>query len=121
MLITVDTSIWVDHFRMPNARLGSLISQRQIVQHPYVTGEIIVGNVSSRENTIWALRALPRLDPVAEDQFHAFLESMQVFGTGIGFVDVHLLAASTQQRAYLWTKDKWLDAQAQRLGFAYAP
>ncbi len=41
-------------------------------------------------------------------------------GTGIGYVDSHLMASTTFIRGELWTRDKRLLAQAIRLGINYA-
>ena len=48
-------------------------------------------------------------------------ESLGLWGKGIGYVDTHLLASlRLAGDARLWTLDKRLHAQAERLGVAYA-
>ncbi len=45
-------------------------------------------------------------------------------GTGLGFVDAHLLAAAllaTEDGMRLWTRDAALDGVAARIGVAYRP
>ena len=50
------------------------------------------------------------------------IEARELHGTGIGYVDAHLLAATfLDSDGKLWTRDKRLQAQAERLGVAYAP
>ena len=52
----------------------------------------------------------------------AMIEWLKLFNTGLGYVDVHLLAATQQlTQGLLWTRDKRLHAQAERLGVAFAP
>ena len=122
MVIVIDTSIWVDHFRAPDSRLVRLIAHDGIVQHPFVTGEIVVGNLHRRDRAIWGLRNLPRLEPVDEAAFHDFLEAAELFGTGLGFVDIHLLAATaTRDKAGIWTRDRRMKEHAERLGLLSEP
>jgi hypothetical protein len=47
-----------------------------------------------------------------------FLEARRLMGRGLGYVDVHLLAAAAIDRLALWTLDKRLDVAAQALGVA---
>ncbi len=43
------------------------------------------------------------------------VEGRQLMGTGIGWVDAHLLAASLLSRNALWTMDRSLAAVARQL------
>ena len=48
-----------------------------------------------------------------------FIERHALFGTGIGYVDAHLLMSTfLTPEATLWTRDKRLRAVAERLGVA---
>jgi predicted nucleic acid-binding protein len=40
MIVLADTSVWIDHFRSNNSRLGSLLSDGRILTHPFVLGEL---------------------------------------------------------------------------------
>ena len=118
-MIVVDTSVWVDHFRTGDPHLSELIVRNGIIQHPFVTGEIAVGNLRSRRKAIWGLRTLPRLEPVDEGTLHEFLEAEEMFGTGLGFVDVHLLAATANRdKTKIWTRDRRMKECAERLGLS---
>lgn len=120
-MILVDTSVWIDHLSSAIPRVNDLVLERCLSQHPYVTGEIAVGSLPFRERTIAALRGLPQVAPVSEDEFHAFIENTALHSTGLGFVDIHLLAAATMEGATVWTRDRRLEKQAIRLGLAYQP
>ena len=121
-MIVVDTSVWVDHLRSADQKLSALIAEAGMLQHPYVTGEIVVGNLHNRNQVIRALRRLPQIDPVSEADFHAFTEETVAYGTGLGFVDIHLLAATAAfPGARLWTKDRRMREHAERLGLAQLP
>lgn len=120
MVILVDTSIWVNHLRSTDPLLGRLIAGRRIVQHPFVTGEVAVGALRNRAKTVWALRNLPSINAVDDEHFHTFLEMADLAGTGLGFVDVHLLAAAEREgNVQVWTRDRRMHEQADRLGLAY--
>lgn len=53
------------------------------------------------------------------------MESAKLYGLGLTYIDVHLLTASRAsadvEPVRLWTRDKRLHSQAERLGVAYAP
>lgn len=119
-MIVVDSSIWVDFFRTPHERLAGLIGQDALIQHPFVTGEVGMGSFASRAARAGTIEMLLGLEPmvvVLESQFHDFVADADLFGTGAGFVDCHLLASlSESPEASLWTRDKRLATQAERLG-----
>lgn len=122
MVILADTSVWIDHFRKPDAHLQWLSVGGQLCNHPFVTGELVAGSLQVRHTMISNLRALPQLAVIAEDQFHTFIEDRRLCGIGLSFVDLHLLAAvSAVPDTALWTRDKRLMAQAERLGIACKP
>ena len=122
MVVVVDTSIWIDHLRSGDPRLKQLIADKSLFQHPFIIGEISVGNLATREQTVRALRGLPQIEPVSEEEFHRFLGAAELFGTGLGFVDVHVLAATAATPgAEIWTGDRRMLEQAERLGLTYTP
>ena len=119
-MILVDTSVWVDHFREPDQALSLQILESRIVQHPFVTGELAVGNLNPRARTIELLRCVPQLEVASDDAFHTFTTDRKLAGCGLGFVDIHLLAATMQSGVRLWTRDRRLFDQADILGIAFA-
>ncbi len=48
-----------------------------------------------------------------------FIEKHSLMARGIGYVDVHLLAAAASNTCQLFTRDKRLRAMAERLSLAY--
>jgi hypothetical protein len=115
-LILVDTSIWIDHFRSGHDGLRELLAGGQVLGHPLVIGELAVG--AFRDRSILAdLDNLPRAIVAADDEARAFIEREVLFGQGLGYVDVHLLASvRLTPGATLWTGDRRLEAVARRLG-----
>jgi predicted nucleic acid-binding protein len=119
-LILVDTSVWVDHLRRGDARLRTLLENARVLAHPFVVGEIACGSLSDRETVLELLRELPMASVAEEDEVLAFIERHGIHGKGLGYVDVHLLAAvALTPGSRLWTRDKRLHAAAMDLDCAY--
>jgi predicted nucleic acid-binding protein len=118
-MILVDTSVWVDHFRSHNEVLAGLLEGGAVLSHPFVVGELALGSLRQRATVLNALTGLPRAAIAAEHEILRFIELHSLFGRGIGYVDVHLLAATMLTAgALLWTIDKRLCGLAEELGVA---
>ena len=89
--------------------------------HPFVVGEIALGCLRDRARVLGKLLNLLPASVAPEIDVLALIEGERLFGTGIGYVDCHLLASARQiQNGKLWTHDKRLRVQAERLNIAYA-
>jgi predicted nucleic acid-binding protein len=118
-LILVDTSVWVDHLRRGDPRLVMLLESASALIHPFIIGEIACGSLSERETVLELLQDLPMATVAGSDEVLVFIERHRLHGKGIGYVDVHLLAAVALTGATLWTRDKRLQSAAKVLGCAY--
>ena len=87
--------------------------------HNIVIGELATGNLRQREQTLAALRALPRVSEVAHDECFAYLEAHRLFGQGLAWDDVQLLAAADLTHVPLWTSDQPLERAAAKMGLLY--
>lgn len=116
-MILVDTSIWIDHFRLGDEHLVELLKAGRVLQHPFIVGELACGNLRQRAEILSLLQDLPKA-PVADDtEVLVFIEKHALMGRGIGYIDVHLLAATAlADFARLWTRDRRLAAVARELG-----
>jgi predicted nucleic acid-binding protein len=115
----VDTSIWVDHLRRVNQTLTELLEAGSVLVHPFVIGEIALGKVRQRQIVLRHLTDLPQVCVATDIEVLHFIERYSLFGRGIGFVDVHLLAAvQLTPGAQLWTGDRRLETVAFQLGLA---
>lgn len=115
-MILIDTSVWIDHLRTTNAKLMELLNRSQVLAHPFVTGELALGNLHQRTVILSALQDLPQAKVASDLEILHFIEQQALFGLGIGYIDVHLLAAvRLTPDALLWTHDKRLHAVANRL------
>jgi predicted nucleic acid-binding protein len=118
-VILVDTSVWIDHLRTGDPRLMGLLEDGHVLAHPSVTVELALGHLSRRGELLGLLRNLPQATVATDDEVLALIDSRELPGLGIGYVDAHLLAATLLTAgARLWTRDKRLTAVAARLGLA---
>jgi predicted nucleic acid-binding protein len=117
-VILVDTAVWVDHLRSGNRRLEELLDAGQVAIHPFVIGELACGNLRHRGQLLEYLGRLPALPVASHDEAMRFLEAHDLAGTGLGWIDVHLLASVLIGSASLWTLDGALSGAARRMGVA---
>jgi len=120
-VILVDTSVWVDHLRAGNATLAALLVDGQVLTHPFVIGELALGDIRQRVAVLASLSDLPAAVVATDAEVLRFISRQALFGRGVGYVDVHLLAAAQLTAgAKLWTIDKRLHGVADTLGLAMA-
>lgn len=119
-MILVDTSVWVDHLRRGDARLAALLETASVLVHPFIIGEIACGQLADRKVVLELLAELPAVSVADTEEVLGFVERHQLFGRGLGYVDVHLLAAvALTNGAVLWTHDKRLRVAAELLRCSY--
>ncbi len=118
-MVLVDASIWVSHLREGNDRLATLLEAGVVCAHPFVVGELACGNLKNRTEILSLLQALPSTEVADHEEVLAFIESRQLMGKGLGYVDVHLLGSSVLSGVSLWTADRRLAESASALGICY--
>ena len=118
-MILVDTSVWIDHLRYGDPELNERLQLGQILIHPLVVGELACGRLKSRSQIKTYLLGLPSAKIATEAEALAFIETHALYGLGIGYIDVHLLASARLAGAYLWARDKRLQSVALELGLAH--
>ncbi len=118
-MILVDTSIWIEHLRQDDRTLAALLDAGRVLTHPFVIGELALGNLQHRDTVIGALQGLPQAIVASDGEVLRFIDQQSLFGQGIGYIDAHLLAAARlTPDTSLWTRDKRLRAVANRLCLA---
>ncbi len=121
-MIIVDSSVWIDHLKQPEAALGALLMLDHALMHPHVLGEIALGNLGNRQSVIERFLMVPVPVLASDGHVLTMIEADGFIATGIGYSDAHLLASTLiTPGGRLWTRDKRLRAQADRLGVAYVP
>ena len=89
--------------------------------HPFIIGELACGNLKNRAGIISLLEALPTAPTVEHEEVLAFIEARDLMGKGLGYIDVHLLAAALLGGVRLWTLDRQLDRAAAELDCRWTP
>ena len=119
-MILIDTSVWIEHLRKGNRALAHLLNNNQVLIHPFVIGEIACGTLADRDEVLARLKDLPVLPKADESETLYCIERHQLMGLGLGYIDVHLLAATLlAPPTRLWTRDNRLKAAAKKMNVAY--
>ena len=114
--------MWVDHLRRGNRSLTDLLDAGSVLVHPFVIGELALAELRQRTIILDYLSELPLAGIATHEEVLHFIERRGLSGRGIGYVDVHLLAAvELTSGASLWTYDKRLHRAADYLGIGTSP
>lgn len=118
--VLVDTSVWIDHFRKNDNLLVALLNNHRVMMHSMIRDELACGHLRHRLQILALLKHLPHVFEATHDEALTFMDNKQLMGRGIGFVDVHLLAATVlTPGARIWTRDSRLSVVAQSLEIAW--
>lgn len=118
-MIVVDTSVWIDHLRGRATPIPLLTQTKSALIHPYVLGELALGGLAP--DIYGELQELPPAPVASVAEVAALIRWAGLVGTGIGYVDAHLLvSARLFPDGRLLTSDRTLRAQAKRLNLAFA-
>lgn len=121
-MIIVDSSIWIDHITKTEPGLHGLLLRDAAMMHPHVLGEIALGSIRNRSAVLARFERLPVPNVAKEAHVLHLIDAESLVATGIGYSDAHILASALlTPGGRLWTRDKRLHAQADRLGVAFAP
>ena len=120
-MILVDSSIWIDYLRSGDVALARLLEESSVLTHPFILGELALGNLRQREQILDDLQTLPEIIPATDDEVMHFINTNHLYGKGIGYVDAHLLASvRLAPGSRIWTRDKRLDALAREMNIAHS-
>jgi predicted nucleic acid-binding protein len=114
-MILVDTSVWIHHFRTGSEQLRSLLSEERVFCHPFIAGELACGTLRNRHEILSLLGALPQTRVLEHDEVLHFVDERRLYGRGLGWIDVHLLASALLTGCALWTLDRPLLSAAAAL------
>ena len=119
-MILADTSVWADHIHAPIPRFHALLLEFQILTHPFVIGEIACGNLRDRSRVLGFFLQIPSATVAEHSEALRLVEEQHLWGTGISWIDVHLLASALLTGCLLWTADRRLQEAARHMKVAYA-
>ena len=114
-MILVDTSIWIDFFRGDGQELIELLNENKAATHWIVIGELASGSLPKRAQTLADLRVLEQVQEATARESLALIENQKLFGKGLSWGDVQLLASCLIHSIPLWTRDKRLREVARQL------
>jgi predicted nucleic acid-binding protein len=92
-MILGDTSIWISHFKTANLDLVRALNADELVMHAFVLGELALGSLHSRRQTLLDLNTFEPAPVARHDDVMTMIEMRQLYSRGIGYVDAHLLAS----------------------------
>ncbi len=118
-MILLDASIWIDHIRSVDDNVSALLNGGDILCHPFVIGEVGLGDFRGRDAFLIQLQKLPVVEIASDNEVMTLIDRHHLFGKGIGYVHAHLLAAVfLTTGAKFWTRDKRLREAAMHLNLS---
>ena len=102
------------HFRMGPSSASR--ESAEVLCHPFIIGELACGTMKNRTQILDLLDALPAALVAEQAEVLQFLEQKRFYGCGLGWIDLHLLASASLNRATLWTMARALKGAADQLG-----
>jgi len=111
--VLIDTSVWSEHFRRPQALLATLLSDGLAVTHEMVIQELALSMAAQNLAILDDIIGLGLLPTVTLEEYLKFFSSNKIAGQKIGCVDTNLLASCKLAAAGLYTLDKHLSSAAR--------
>ncbi len=118
-MVLADTSVWIQHLRRGEPVLVDRLSEGLVLMHPFVAGELACGNLKRRSEVLSDLHALPPANLASDDEVLKLIEDRRLWGRGLGWVDLHLLASALLSDCEFWTLDQRLAVAAKNFGLGW--
>ena len=119
-MILADTSIWIDHIRASNPEMEKLLSEAQILMHPFIVAEIALGSLKNRRKKLADLDMLFSVRVARQSEVRHMIEAHTLYAKGIGLMDAHLVASCLLTTGtQLWTRDAKLERVGKALGILF--
>jgi len=99
--------------------LADRLSGGLVLMHPFVAGELACGNLKNRAAVLSDLHALPPAILASNAEVLRFIEDRRLWGRGLGWIDLHLLASAVLSASEFWTLDRRLAHAARELGLSW--
>ena len=118
--VLVDSCVWVQHFRQRNPLLVALLEDGEVWCHPIIVGELSMGTLKNRQQTVLDLSRLNRPPIASFSETQQMVESRRLWGRGIQWNDAVILASAILGGVPLWTFDLRLKDIAAGLGVNFS-
>ena len=123
-MVLVDTSVWIRFLANQApfaAALDALLCRDEVVGHELIYGELLIGDRGGRKNLLALYEQMRQAIIVPRREVVALVRSRRLHGRGVGWIDVHLLAAAIVTRSQLWTADRRFGAVVKECQIAFEP
>lgn len=104
--VIIDSSVWIDHLRKPNGVVRQLLEEGKALSHSWIIGELATGQIKNRHNFLGNLKLLTMVKEATVKETLDFLEAHQLYGRGLSFTDVHVVASALLSDVRILTRDK---------------
>jgi hypothetical protein len=102
--------------------MSKLLELDVVAGHELVHGELLIGDSGGRRKFLSdSYGQLRQAETVRHEEVVHFVKHHGLHGSGIGWIDAHLLASSRAEGMLLWTADMALEASAKLLHVQYSP
>ena len=102
--------------------LDEVLGRDEAVGHEMVFGELLIGDVGGgRRNLLEAYAQMYQAQTVAHQEVVEFVRERRLFGRGVGWIDVNILASAVVGGFQVWTADPRFLMLANELRVAYSP
>ncbi len=118
-MVLADTNIWINFLRGKDQALGQMLWRGEIMMHWIVIGELATGNLANRAQFLTDLREMQMVQPATERESLVLIENRRLYGRGIGWNDIQILASCLINHVPFWTSDCRLRQAAEELGCAW--
>lgn len=115
MKVLVDSSVWIDHLHRPDKQLRELLAADAVCTHPVVIGELACGSIRNRDHFLIQLLRLTSLPEAGAGAALRLIETNGLWGRGLGWGDVQILASCRAHGVPVWTRDATLRRMAAEL------
>lgn len=122
MKILVDSSVWINFFQGKASayELHHLIKEDQVLSHPWIFGEIAVGQINyERDKVLFELQQLLQLPIYSIQELVVFLNKHKLYGLGLSLIDLQLIYTIVQNKCLLWTEDKMLKRCSEKFNLSF--
>lgn len=122
-MVLVDTSVWIRFLANQSpyvAELDRLLGLDEVTGHEAVHGELLIGDRGGRRKLLASYERMRQSVTVPHREVVAFVRARDCMASGVGWIDVNLLASAIAGKLQLWTADRRFSALANELGVAYS-
>ena len=119
MKVLVDTPVWIDHLHRSDANLRRLLASGVVYLAGPILGELAAGSLPNRRRTLTDLRLLRRFTDPTSDEVLDWIETQQLGGKGLSWIDCVLLVIAKKNRAVIYTRDRILARHAAALQLVF--